>query len=524
MEFLRSPSPSLGLTFNAPSHPTSHKVAELRIQVPNDSESPPNSTLGDPILMVPSFGFDKITQLPTPVLQNGLFQPYQLEVQKRAPGGHSGTRVMSEFDPRIKRTAAPEPAQTIRRFSNPSQIPHEDTMPLPPIEAESTQYQGQIFEAPHLGEFEFEQVVGSGAFSTVVSASPRKTVSSKNSASSKNCRPTYSGLDVVAVKIVAVPTENAGEVSNFRRYICRELGILSHLQHPCIVKLLDYNVNLSITQAEIDQGFGGPYTEPPVGSDMYDYYTVKLQNKQIFFMGYCKGGNLFQWLFSHHKPHSHSTGFWKLMARIVAELVLALAYLHSHDVVHRDVKLENVLLNHEYDSNDNFDFDEAVCTLTDFGLSKKLDLPTQLLSTKCGSQDYVSPELLMGLQYSGKLLDAWSLGALIYAILEDRLPFDAPPLEYLATSGVSPSVLKRRRSKHNPAHRIAMIDWDWFAVTAFLKDDTVPQEAKEIVQQLSALVDVLLVRKDRRLSAAQLLGDDRFLWIKKTVPLRFYEC
>lgn len=479
---------------------------DLRISVPQS----PAPGLGDAIdLQRP---YDKVSQLPTPVISSGAF-PDTLDVRKRngprmLPS--ASPRVLSEFDPGRLALHLPchaaLPPTPVRHTSNPLPPAHQDAfeMPLPPLELQPAPdaLRGLVFYAPRTNaHYLFDKVVGTGAFSVVVAARGLRSP------------------DVVAVKIISVPLLNHDTVSNFSLYLCRELGILSRLHHPCIVRLLDYNVTLPITQAAIDASFDTAVL--PGAADL----SAAKSNKQYFFLEYCPGGNLFQWLQKHHHAASHSTAFWNIMARVVAELVVTLAYLHANDVVHRDIKLENVLLNDTLDPADSAEapaLASPLCTLTDFGLSKHLELPDQLLSTKCGSDDYVSPELLMGILYDGKLLDAWSLGVVVYAILEDRLPFDVPPLEYMSASGVSPSVLKRRRNKHNPAHRIAMIDWDWFKVAAMEKDETMPEEARGIIANLVALVEALLVRKNRRMSATQLLHDERFSWIKACVPAHFY--
>ncbi|KAL6665196.1 hypothetical protein ACI3LY_002251 [Candidozyma auris] len=510
-----------------------HRWRSLRIEVPGmkpKQESPtlqsPASAfsptqLADPIEISSSPTYDtrNITQLPTPVINSGSFTQPKINLLKRShvhgsisSGNH---RAVSEFQPGtfIKRAETPNPTSTsIRHVSNPSSIDEDvKLVPSPPSDSEDFKLIGQIQQAPHLQKsYVFDEVVGSGTFSTVVRAHSTTNLD-----------------DVVAVKIVNVPTESKEEVSNFRSYICRELGLLTHLKHPCIVGLLDYSVNFSITQDEIDEALTGNPPSVPPGAEMYDYYNIKMFNQQFFFLQYSPGGNLFQWLYEHYSTASRRIVFWKLMRRIVAELIACLAFIHSHDVVHRDLKLENVLLNFKTeDVSTSFEpsaIDSPLCTLTDFGLSKKLTSPNQLLTTKCGSQDYVSPELLMGLQYDGKLLDSWSLGVLIYAVLEDRLPFDVPPLEFMSSSSISPSVLKRRRKKHNPAHRIAMIDWEWLRVSATLKDDTNSEAMKAIIRQLTSVVEVLLVRKDKRLSVTRVLHDERFQWIKEQLPSTFLE-
>lgn len=69
-----------------------------------------------------------------------------------------------------------------------------------------------------------------------------------------------------------------------------------------------------------------------------------------------------------------------------------------------------------------------------------------MLTTRCGSEDYAAPEILLGQPYDGRATDAWALGVLLYALIEGRLPFDAPPG-------------KPDRSRNT--HRIARCDWIW---------------------------------------------------------------
>lgn len=72
------------------------------------------------------------------------------------------------------------------------------------------------------------------------------------------------------------------------------------------------------------------------------------------------------------------------------------------------------------------------------------------LETRCGSDDYAAPELIMGQPYDGRATDAWSLGVLLYALLESRLPFDPNP-------GMSDAHRMRSRT----SHRIARVEWRW---------------------------------------------------------------
>ena len=69
-----------------------------------------------------------------------------------------------------------------------------------------------------------------------------------------------------------------------------------------------------------------------------------------------------------------------------------------------------------------------------------------MLDTRCGSEDYAAPEVLIGQEYDGRVTDAWALGVLLYAIMEGRLPFDPLPTS---------------KRKKPTSHRIATCDWQW---------------------------------------------------------------
>lgn len=107
-----------------------------------------------------------------------------------------------------------------------------------------------------------------------------------------------------------------------------------------------------------------------------------------------------------------------MACKLFAQLISGVGYLHSKKVVHRDLKLENLLL----DRNRNI-------IITDFGFANRFDnAGNDLMATSCGSPCYAAPELvLQDGQYVGSAVDVWSCGVILYAMLSGYLPYDDDP-------------------------------------------------------------------------------------------------
>ncbi|KDN40625.1 hypothetical protein RSAG8_07954, partial [Rhizoctonia solani AG-8 WAC10335] len=179
-----------------------------------------------------------------------------------------------------------------------------------------------------------------------------------------------------------------------------------------------------------------------------------------------------------------------LLRRLWGELCRAVGWMHSVALVHRDIKLENILLTVNPFTNPVPPLTTPLLKLTDFGLSRFIDPDNPRLTTRCGSEEYSAPEIIMGAPYDGRETDAWACGVVLFALSTGVLPFaDA--------AGVSPA--PSTQSAHSPTQvrrsyllRIAQCQYD-------------PRELGEGVRRI---VGRLLVRSpEKRAKIAELWSD-----------------
>ena len=500
----------------------------------NEINQPPVG-LSEPIELnsphsVSQGNFNRITQLPTPILNNhpevflGNSHPSSkgeqfLNIPKNLRGSSSdnandGTRVLSDYRPfPIDAQKESNLLKTFpKRFVSNSAVLEVPGINILSEEEEeqdiSSPYQDRLFHAPKRERvYRFEKEIGKGNFSTVVLA---KNIKDQN--------------DEVAIKVISIPIDDMREISNFKYFIKRELNILTQILHPCLIQLLDYNLNIALDQGNLSAPLDSDHETDQCS--LKDYENLKLKNEELFFVSYCPGGDLYTFQSENYSQLYLSSSYWRIMERIVSEIIIVVAYLHSKNIVHRDIKLENILLNFERKDialvSQQLD-NTPLCNLTDFGLSRKLKSPDELLKTRCGSEDYISPEILMGLKYNGRLTDSWAVGVLIYSLLENRLPFDPPPLSAMNSVVVSPSVIRRKRAKSSIPHRIARIDWNWFELPDLLGNDELDNNLKQILNNLKQVTENLLVRKEKRLTAMDILSSSEFSWIKERCPRKYYD-
>lgn len=128
------------------------------------------------------------------------------------------------------------------------------------------------------------------------------------------------------------------------------------------------------------------------------------------------GGELFDQLTTHNGPLPEA-----VVCGMMRQLAAGIGHCHQCGVAHRDIKLENALLN-----------DSGVIKLIDFGLSHQYELDPKtgaairnhLIHGYCGSKSYAAPEVLVGQGYDGFQADIWSLGVSMFGLLNGFFPVD----------------------------------------------------------------------------------------------------
>ncbi|KAL4930623.1 non-specific serine/threonine protein kinase [Aspergillus undulatus] len=137
-------------------------------------------------------------------------------------------------------------------------------------------------------------------------------------------------------------------------------------------------------------------------------YEVIVTEKLVWLvLEFCPGDELYNYLLNNGPLPIDK------VKKIFTQLVGAVSYVHSKSCVHRDLKLENILL----DKHGNV-------KLCDFGFTREYEGKSSYLQTFCGTVCYSAPEMLKAEKYAGEKVDVWSLGIILYALIAGELPFD----------------------------------------------------------------------------------------------------
>jgi serum/glucocorticoid-regulated kinase 2 len=135
------------------------------------------------------------------------------------------------------------------------------------------------------------------------------------------------------------------------------------------------------------------------------HYAFESRKYLVFVLEYCSGGELF-YLLRKVKRMSEEEAFFYF-----AEICLGMKHLHDNNIVYRDIKPENILI----------DFEGHV-RIADFGLSKPHMEPEDVAYSFCGSPEYMAPEMLLKSGHNFQL-DLYCLGALLFELITGLPPY-----------------------------------------------------------------------------------------------------
>ncbi|XP_044068207.1 NUAK family SNF1-like kinase 1 [Siniperca chuatsi] len=213
-------------------------------------------------------------------------------------------------------------------------------------------------------------------------------------------------VERASLKMVAIKSIRKERITDNldRIHIQREIEITSSLKHPNIIRF---------------------------------HEVFESRDKIVIVMEYASSGELYDYIQERRRlPETEARGLFR-------QITSAVHYCHKNGVVHRDLKLENILLDQDLNVK-----------LADFGLSNHFQRGT-LLQTYCGSPLYASPEIVKGLPYQGPEVDCWALGVLLYALVYSSMPFDgashATLIEQISQG--------RYRRPNPPSDACALINW-----------------------------------------------------------------
>ena len=184
------------------------------------------------------------------------------------------------------------------------------------------------------------------------------------------------GMHKLTGKMVAIKSLKKEYLvdENSKRKVMQEFSILKRLQHKSVIRL---------------------------------YETFESKKHILFVIELCTGGDLLNYVRRRRKLKENIAKF------IFKQLIEGLQHCHSRGILHRDIKLDNILLN----SKGNI-------KIADFGVSRIIK-PGEIITEQCGTPAYIAPEIIMDKGYEGFGVDIWSAGIVLHAMLYGKVPFKA---------------------------------------------------------------------------------------------------
>lgn len=238
--------------------------------------------------------------------------------------------------------------------------------------------QQQQFHRKSIGDWDFIKTIGAGSMGKVKLAQHNSTG------------------EICAVKIVP----RAAKL--FQRAHANDPPILN--AQAAAQRQKEFEKEVTRDKRTIREGALGRLLFHPFICRLYE--MVPMTNHYYMLFEYVEGGQMLDYIVSHGSLKEKNA---RKFARGIA---LALEYCHNNNVVHRDLKIENIMINSKGDIK-----------IIDFGLSN-LYSPKSLLKTYCGSLYFAAPELLSAKPYTGPEVDVWSFGVVLYVLVCGKVPFD----------------------------------------------------------------------------------------------------
>lgn len=213
----------------------------------------------------------------------------------------------------------------------------------------------------------------------------------------------YQGINIQTSTLVAIKAISTLKLEKGTSFLSfqKEINLIKDLNHPNIIKI--------------------------IGKE-------KTTNNIYIILEYANGGNLFDYLSNTLKTTSYPLSEVHVQ-KIIRQLICGLEYLHQKNIIHRDIKLENILINFNEHSNilekgrdpiivsiDHTSLDnEFTIKIADFGFARELQNGC-VAQTMCGTPITMAPDIFANHQYNSRV-DLWSLGAITYELIVGRPPF-----------------------------------------------------------------------------------------------------